>query len=37
MYNIEFLDIEENKNYDSICLCRNIKEDNFFKKQYKKR
>ncbi len=31
---IKFLD--ENKNYDSICLCRNIKEDSFLKKQYKK-
>lgn len=31
---IKFL--EENKSYDSICLCRNIKEDSFFKKQYKK-
>ena len=28
--------LEENKSYDSICLCRNIKKDTFFKNIYKK-
>ena len=27
--------LEENKKYDSICLCRKVEEDNFFKKLYK--
>ena len=27
--------LEENKKYDSICLCRKVEEDKFFKKLYK--
>ena len=28
--------LKENNQYDSICLCRKIKDENFFKKTYKK-
>lgn len=28
--------LEENNKYDSICLCRKVQEDKFFKKLYKK-
>jgi glycosyltransferase involved in cell wall biosynthesis len=28
--------LKENEQYDSVCLCKKIKKDNFFKKNYKK-